>query len=134
MKILLALVVPAISWYPIGLVIYQITQDGDVASLFAAVTSVLIFYFLAKRITGADNLKSLLLYFQSMIGLDFDGGSSSFYAQAEKECESGNVDKGLWSQALVKAKGDESRRKIEYMKLRVRNLQRVSNNSRKVDE
>lgn len=40
------------------------------------------------------------------------------------EFESGKIDKGLWSQALVNAKGDEQIRKAEYMKLRVTQLKR----------
>jgi D-alanyl-D-alanine carboxypeptidase len=46
------------------------------------------------------------------------------YAKAEEEYDSGKINKGLWSQALVKAKGDEKLRKIEYMKLRVKHLKR----------
>jgi len=47
-----------------------------------------------------------------------------YLAVAEDEINQNRVDKGLWAQALVKAKGDESLRKIEYMKLRARQLKR----------
>jgi hypothetical protein len=49
---------------------------------------------------------------------------SEFYAKAEEEIIDGVVNKGLWSQALVAADGDETKRKIEYMKLRVKQLKR----------
>ena len=49
---------------------------------------------------------------------------SGYYAIAEQEIIDGEMDKGLWSQALVAAEGDESKRKIEYMKLRVKQLKR----------
>ena len=51
---------------------------------------------------------------------------ANFYAVAEEEYDGGMVDKGLWSQAIVEAKGDESLRKVEYMKLRVMQLKRES--------
>jgi hypothetical protein len=47
---------------------------------------------------------------------------ANLYAIAEKEYEDGQINQGLWSQALVKAKGDETLRKVEYMKLRVMQL------------
>ena len=46
-----------------------------------------------------------------------------FYAVAEEEVDQGKYDRGLWSKALIIANGDESRRKTEYMKLRVNQLQ-----------
>ncbi len=49
---------------------------------------------------------------------------ADYYAIAEEEINDGNIDKGLWSQALVKADGDENRRKVEYMKLRVKQLKK----------
>ena len=51
-----------------------------------------------------------------------DGDYSEFYAVAEKEVDDNAVDGGLWSKALIEANGDESLRKIEYMKLRVQQL------------
>jgi len=40
-----------------------------------------------------------------------------------------NFDEGLWSQAFFKAKGDESLRKLEYIKLRVRYLKKHGANN-----
>lgn len=47
---------------------------------------------------------------------------ASYYAQAEKEITNGNQDEDLWALALVKAEGNSEKRKIEYMKLRVKHL------------
>ena len=49
---------------------------------------------------------------------------SNYYAIAEQEIHDDVINKGLWSQALVAADGDESKRKIEYMKLRVKQLKK----------
>ena len=48
----------------------------------------------------------------------------SYYAIAEQEVDSQNVDSGLWAKALVKAKGNEEVRKAEYIKLRAKQLQK----------
>lgn len=42
------------------------------------------------------------------------------YSEAEKEVERGEQDPKLWALALVKAGGDEQKRKIEYMRIRAR--------------
>jgi len=47
-----------------------------------------------------------------------------YYGPAEQEMNNGTVDEGLWSKALVKAKGNEDRRKAEYIKLRAKQLQK----------
>jgi len=46
-----------------------------------------------------------------------------YYAQAEQEIDDGTYDRGLWAKALVEANGKEELRKIEYMKLRAKQLQ-----------
>lgn len=53
---------------------------------------------------------------------NIDRDISRLYSIAELEYEKRIIDVGLFSQALVKAKGDESLRKVEYMKLRVKQL------------
>lgn len=53
-----------------------------------------------------------------------DDKDAEFYAIAEQEIKDDVINNGLWSQALVKAKGDENLRKIEYMKLRVKQLKK----------
>ena len=49
---------------------------------------------------------------------------TKYYAVAEKEIESGNIDAGLWAKSLVNTKGNESLRKVEYIKLRAKQLQK----------
>ena len=61
------------------------------------------------------------------IELKIEERDSDFFAQAEEEYDNGNINKGLWSQALVKAKGNESLRKFEYMKMRVKQLKNNPN-------
>ena len=45
-----------------------------------------------------------------------------YYWKAEEEIINGNIDKNLWSLALVKSKGDEDMRKSVYIKLRAKEL------------
>lgn len=51
---------------------------------------------------------------------------ADYYATSEREVNENRTDPELWSQALVKAKGNEALRKVEYMKLRVKQLKRAS--------
>jgi len=48
------------------------------------------------------------------------------YAQALEEAESGQVDKALWSRALVAASGVESIARARYIEQRVRRLRQAS--------
>ena len=79
-----------------------------------------------KRGQSAVDMASDALDAVKSIQNNVDLKSANFYAVAEEEYDSGIIDKGLWSQALVKAKGDETLRKVEYMKLRVMQLKRES--------
>lgn len=49
-------------------------------------------------------------------------GDEDFYQTALQEFDSGNADEGLLAKAWVNANGEESRKKIEYIKLRVSQL------------
>lgn len=55
-------------------------------------------------------------------GNEIDDEEDRFFALAEEEVDQGRQNKGLWSKALIAANGNESLRKIEYMKLRVAQL------------
>ena len=48
---------------------------------------------------------------------------NAYYAEAEHEIDNETFDRGLWSKALVNAKGNETVRKAEYIKLRAKELQ-----------
>jgi len=66
----------------------------------------------------AKTLKAKAEFTSSVFGEE----NTDYYAVAESEIVNGCYDKGLWSKALVEAKGDEAQRKVEYMKLRARQL------------
>ena len=66
------------------------------------------------RMPGLDDL------WGALIGKEDD--SPNGYALAETEVNEGRQDLELWAKALIKAKGNEELRKVEYMKLRVLQL------------
>ena len=49
---------------------------------------------------------------------------NQYYAVAEQEVNSGCVDAGLWSKALVDVNGDEGFRKVRYIETRAKQLQK----------
>lgn len=51
---------------------------------------------------------------------------AEYYGKAEEEFINESFDKGVWAQALVKSDGNEEKRKVEYIKLRVKQLKRES--------
>ena len=93
------------------------------------VTSLVTFSLIMKSqpiVTGiisetASSIKSV----GEDISSRMDSGKAEYLAVAEKEVDEGHVDSATWSQALVKAKGDESQRKVEYMKLRAKQLKKI---------
>lgn len=60
---------------------------------------------------------------------DTDKRDIQYYGQAEDEINDGTMQKDLWALALVKAKGKEDLRKVEYIKLRVKQLQQDGSES-----
>ena len=69
-------------------------------------------------IYGKITEKILNLSYEQLFGLP----SPQYYAQAEDELNGGTIDNGLWSKALVKAKGNENVRKAVYIKMRAKQL------------
>jgi len=72
---------------------------------------------------------TLSLVYKRLSGINFEVWLSlqpELCAIAEDEIEKKTYDKGLWSKALMKAKGNEEQRKGEYIKLRARQLSRQS--------
>ena len=47
------------------------------------------------------------------------------FLQAYTEIQENNIDPGLWAKALVKANGDERKRKALYIKMRVKQLKKA---------
>jgi hypothetical protein len=61
---------------------------------------------------------------QGVKGFDVTGYSHEHFETAMKELDSGECEKGTWAKALVVASGDENRAKSEYIKFRVKDLER----------
>lgn len=61
------------------------------------------------------------------VSSSIDEIDAPYYALAEKELNEGKRNEGLWSQALVKAEGNDNKRKSEYIKMRVKQLKRTAN-------
>lgn len=102
--------------------------EADEVATFFAWVSVIVGVIVQIRKT---NFKSLVGQTVSHLGNVRDDISSAvgsadneYYAIAEREVVEGTYDDGLWSRALVEAKGDESKRKIEYINLRVKQLRK----------
>ncbi len=119
----------------VGFVTFVILANIEVATTntndpwLAVVVSIIVFIISmnkVKRGQSAVDIASGAFDSVNSIQNNIDLKSANFYAVAEEEYDGGIIDKGLWSQALVKAKGDESLRKVEYMKLRVMQLKRES--------
>ena len=53
---------------------------------------------------------------------DLSAQDAEWGAEAEEELVSGNIDKATWARALVKAGGNEEKRKVEYILLRVKRM------------
>ena len=130
MKLIKAIIFAAIPWYPIGWAIFEMTRYRDLALVGSSVISIIIFLFFIMRsengrVTGlASNAIGAILDLKDGIEFNLEQKSANLYAQAEDEYNSGEFDKALWAQALIKAKGDESLRKVEYMKLRAKQLKK----------
>ena len=97
--------------------------DGIDASILiiAVITFIVSFYKVTPGKSGREMTLNVLNTVKD-IHANLELKDADLYAVAEKEYESGQINQGLWSQALVKAKGNEALRKVEYMKLRVMQL------------
>ncbi len=120
MKLIIAAILASISWYPIGWVIYEITDNRNLAVIGTSIASIIIFFFSLKMFK--TSAIGAVMDVKDGIEFNLEKRSADLYAQAEEEYNNGVIDKALWSQALIKAKGDENLRKVEYMKLRAKQL------------
>lgn len=131
MKFIKALILGAIPWYPIGEAIYEVTGEDGLALVVTSIISIVIFFIAINKL-GSDESGSTMVsnVFGAMrdmkdgVEFNLEQKSADLYAQAEEEYDNGKIDKGLWSQALINAKGEESLRKVEYMKLRAKQLKK----------
>jgi hypothetical protein len=53
---------------------------------------------------------------------DLSDQDAEWFAAAEEELTSGKIDKATWARALVKAGGNEEKRKVDYITLRVKKM------------
>jgi len=98
-----------------------------VAISIGLVTWMLSFMRLGKNKSITDIVYSTVSSFKNVgdaVASRMNENDTPYYAQAEKEIASNNQDTGLWAQSLVYADGNFEKRKIEYMKLRVKQLKR----------
>lgn len=131
MKFIKALIFAAVPWYPIGWVIYEVTGEEGLALVITSIVSIVVFFIAIKKLGSGESDSAILSNVFGAIkdmkdGVEFnlEQKSADLYAQAEEEYNNGQIDKGLWSQALIKAKGKEGLRKVEFMKLRVKQLKK----------
>ena len=132
MKYIISIVISIAAFYAVGLSLTEFTsmeESGILIFAFISGFSALgIGLYISKFVKGmVDIVSDLLSKLQStkdLISYNIDSKNAVLFSQAEQEVSDGNIDKGLWSQALVKAKGDEKLRKVEYMKLRVKQIEK----------
>ena len=129
MNFVKAIIIAAIPWFPIGWAIDEVTGGKDLAFFGTSIISVIIFFVaiikLSKNENGTKLVSSAISTVKEIkdkIEFSIEEKSADLYAQAEDEYNNGEIHKGLWSQALIKANGDENLRKVEYMKLRAKQL------------
>ena len=130
MKIIISLVIGVVVLFGICIITYEITKSRELTWIVGVILCLTAIYISFKKINGTsvkESIADVVAYIKSTTG-DIsslvDDRDSKFYGIREKEIDKGIIDDGLWSQALVKAKGDENLRKIEYMKLRVKQLKK----------
>jgi len=132
MKFIKAIILAAIPWYPIGWVISKVTEtNGLLPVVVTSIISIVIF-FIAIRKFGSDksgvdmvsNVFGTITDMKDAVEFNLEQKSADLYAQTEEEYNNGKINKGLWSQALIKAKSVEHLRKVEYMKLRAKQLKK----------
>jgi hypothetical protein len=132
-NVIISAMLAILAWYPVGLLVFSIDRRHGPAAIAASLISFAIFCFLVKKLHGKRIFTATASKIIGSINDVKDGAelnrelkNANYYAQAEDEYDRGEIDKGLWSQALVNASGDESLRKVEYMKLRAKQLKRGS--------
>ncbi len=114
--ILERVIIMVATWVIVRLATYGLNYEASlIIATVASISALFVSIYYSKQ---GFSLYGYLFYNRD----GNDEEEHELYAQAEQECDSGNVIKGLWSKAIVNAKGNEEVRKIEYMKLRVAQL------------
>ncbi|MCK9373095.1 MAG: hypothetical protein M0P91_07840 [Sulfuricurvum sp.] len=130
MKVIISIAIGLAIWFAIGSFTYEITRSRELAWVVGILFGATAIYISFKKLVSTSFKESIangVAYIKTAtedISSLIDDKDSKFYATAEQEIKDTIIDNGLWSQALVKAKGDENLRKVEYMKLRVKQLKK----------
>ncbi len=134
MRILVSIVISVIVFFAVGFSLDEFTRmnGNNIFAVALAAGIITLVFSIYKMRSGkggvelASEALSAIKDAKESIEMNIDNKHADLFAVAENEYEKGDIDKGLWSQALVKAKGNEQLRKVEYMKLRVRQLKKKS--------
>jgi hypothetical protein len=68
-----------------------------------------------QAVRSAAKMKDKMMF-------DLSDQDAEWFAAAEEELVSGNIDKATWARALVKAGGNEEKRRVDYILLRVKKM------------
>ena len=130
-KYIISIVIGMAVLYVAGGLVYDTFRIEPLAWIIGIIFGILAFVISFKKLGGtsvketiADGISYVKSVSENISSLVNDK-DAKFYAIAEQEIKDNVIDNGLWSKALVKAKGDENLRKIEYIKLRVKQLKKL---------
>ena len=101
-------------------------QGDTLGTLLMFIVFISVYYIVYNTLSkNKISIKHIMIniYKKIMVQLiDKQDKYISYYGKDEEEIINGNIDKNLWSLALVKSKGDENMRKSVYIKLRTKQL------------
>lgn len=132
MKIIFSIAIGIAVFFGIGISIAELTKSEKMGVFLGILFGVIAIYISFQKFNGIsakESIANALAYAKTTteeISSLVEDKDSKFYAIAEQEIIDNVIDAGLWSQSLVKAKGNENLRKVEYMKLRVKQLRKIN--------
>src|SRR5690606_31988040 len=106
--------------------------DGEKFAFVAAIVAFVVSLYRSRAFGSAgieivSDALGRIKEAKEAIESNIEGGHADLFSQAEQEIQRGEIDAGLWSHALINAKGNEQLRKVEYMKLRARQIKKQRN-------
>jgi hypothetical protein len=130
MKLIVSIAIGIAVWYGSVFLVWKMSHNtlmawiiGILLGVSAIIVSFKKFGGVSVKETIADGVSYVKTTSEKISSL-VDDKDLELYAIAEQEIKDDVINNGLWSQALVKAKGDENLRKVEYIKLRVKQLKK----------
>ena len=96
-----------------------------VAAIFVLTIRLIVFLFTKAKEKTGESFSRAREVFKEKTEDVFKKPELQYYGLAEQEINDEAVDQGLWAKALVNAKGNEEKRKSEYIKLRAIQLQKT---------